>query len=141
MFTNAYGWPVVKHLVDTHFGHTSAAQSYDVSGAGEERAKSPMAETTRSGNEIKGQTDPPANEAPVNNKENQPEDSSPSVPSGANIHAKEADVPAQTQLHPELTLPIPKEPELPKQNGSGLSSEDDHDAAVPEQQLNEGTAA
>ena len=141
MFTNAYGWPVVKHLVDTHFGHTSAAQSYDISGAGEERAKSPMAETTRSGNEIKGQTDPPANEAPVNNKENQPEDSSPSVPSGANIHANEADVPAQIQLHPELTLPIPKEPELPKQNGSGLSSEDDHDAAVPEQQLNEGNAA
>ena len=27
MFTNAYGWPVVKHLVDTHFGHASIARS------------------------------------------------------------------------------------------------------------------
>ncbi|KKK14499.1 hypothetical protein ARAM_006947 [Aspergillus rambellii] len=27
MFTNAYGWPVVKHLVDTHFGSTSPISS------------------------------------------------------------------------------------------------------------------
>lgn len=26
MFTNAYGWPVVKHLVDTHFGDTSTSE-------------------------------------------------------------------------------------------------------------------
>ncbi|KAE8145045.1 putative serine esterase-domain-containing protein [Aspergillus avenaceus] len=29
MFTNAYGWPVVKHLVDTHFGHMTADHSRD----------------------------------------------------------------------------------------------------------------
>lgn len=143
MFTNAYGWPVVKHLVDTHFGHTSAAQSYDFSGRGEERAKSPMAETTRSGNEIKGQTDPPANEVPINNKENQPEGANSSAPSDAqqtNIHENEADVPAQSQPS-DLTLSILKEPEQPEQNGSGHANDDDHGAAVPEQQLDEGNAA
>ncbi|KAL4889298.1 putative serine esterase-domain-containing protein [Aspergillus ambiguus] len=30
MFTNAYGWPVVQHLVDTHFGLKSAAHSSDL---------------------------------------------------------------------------------------------------------------
>lgn len=29
MFTNAYGWPVVKHLVDTHFGHSPSVQPDD----------------------------------------------------------------------------------------------------------------
>jgi hypothetical protein len=33
MFTNAYGWPVVKHLVDTHFGPTSATQTDDATEA------------------------------------------------------------------------------------------------------------
>lgn len=65
MFTNAFGWPVIKHLVDTHFGCTSAAKSEDVFDKGVERAKSPMTRTTDSGNEVKGQTDPPlAQEAP-----------------------------------------------------------------------------
>lgn len=62
MFTNAYGWPVVKHLVDTHFGYTSAAQSNDVLEGGMERANPPMMKTTRSGNEVRGQTEPPLRE-------------------------------------------------------------------------------
>ena len=43
MFANAYGWPVVKHLVDTHFADTYAATTADADEPGEERAK-PMAE-------------------------------------------------------------------------------------------------
>ncbi|RAH45871.1 lipase ROG1 family protein [Aspergillus brunneoviolaceus CBS 621.78] len=27
MFTNAHGWPVVQHLVETHFGHAESSQS------------------------------------------------------------------------------------------------------------------
>ncbi|KAF8427741.1 putative serine esterase-domain-containing protein [Tirmania nivea] len=30
MFANAYGWPVVRHLVDTHFGDTLEAKTADV---------------------------------------------------------------------------------------------------------------
>ncbi|KAL3457635.1 putative serine esterase-domain-containing protein [Aspergillus heterothallicus] len=29
MFANAYGWPVVQHLVDTHFGKTSSSSCHD----------------------------------------------------------------------------------------------------------------
>ncbi|KAL8922544.1 MAG: hypothetical protein Q9172_003525 [Xanthocarpia lactea] len=44
MFANAYGWPVVKHLVDTHFADTYAATTADVHETNEERAK-PMRES------------------------------------------------------------------------------------------------
>ena len=43
MFANAYGWPVIKHLVDTHFADTYVATTADEDEPGEERAK-PMAE-------------------------------------------------------------------------------------------------
>ena len=43
MFANAYGWPVVKHLVDTHFADTYAATTADADEPSEERAK-PIAE-------------------------------------------------------------------------------------------------
>ena len=39
MFANAYGWPVIKHLVDTHFSDTYAANTADVHEPSEERAK------------------------------------------------------------------------------------------------------
>ncbi|KAI4088366.1 MAG: hypothetical protein LQ344_006151 [Seirophora lacunosa] len=43
MFANAYGWPVVKHLVDTHFADTYAANTADAHEPHSERAK-PMVE-------------------------------------------------------------------------------------------------
>ncbi|CAL8581501.1 hypothetical protein XPA_007190 [Xanthoria parietina] len=39
MFANAYGWPVIKHLVDTHFADTYAATTADVHETNEERAR------------------------------------------------------------------------------------------------------
>ncbi|KAL9637700.1 MAG: hypothetical protein Q9204_001773 [Flavoplaca sp. TL-2023a] len=50
MFANAYGWPVVKHLVDTHFADTYAATTADVHETSEERAK-PMKEAVGEGGE------------------------------------------------------------------------------------------
>lgn len=43
MFANAYGWPVIKHLVDTHFADTYAARTADVHESHGERAR-PMEE-------------------------------------------------------------------------------------------------
>ena len=43
MFSNAYGWPVIKHLVDTHFADTYAATTADEHEPNEDRAK-PMQE-------------------------------------------------------------------------------------------------
>lgn len=57
MFTNAYGWPVVKHLVDTHFGHTPAAETDDALKQNVERARSPNVGPTSSGDEVEGQSD------------------------------------------------------------------------------------
>ncbi|KAJ5639871.1 uncharacterized protein N7484_007733 [Penicillium longicatenatum] len=57
MFTNAYGWPVVKHLVDTHFGHTEAVETDDTLQQTVERAKSPGVGPTSSGDEVEGQND------------------------------------------------------------------------------------
>ncbi|KAJ5633037.1 hypothetical protein N7490_009376 [Penicillium lividum] len=57
MFTNAYGWPVVKHLVDTHFGHTETVETDDVLQQNIERAKSPGIGPTSSGDEVEGQCD------------------------------------------------------------------------------------
>lgn len=44
MFANAYGWPVIKHLVDTHFSDSFAANTADEDEPNEERAK-PMGES------------------------------------------------------------------------------------------------
>ena len=41
MFANAYGWPVVKHLVDTHFADTYETATADKAEPTSERAKPP----------------------------------------------------------------------------------------------------
>ncbi|KAJ5130186.1 uncharacterized protein N7515_006225 [Penicillium bovifimosum] len=56
MFTNAYGWPVVKHLVDTHFSHVPTLDVDDSHKQGVERAKPPNVGPTSSGDEVEGQS-------------------------------------------------------------------------------------
>lgn len=59
MFSNAYGWPVIKHLCDTHFADTYAAKTADTKESNEEHAK-PITEGVGSdGEEVKGQSQPP----------------------------------------------------------------------------------
>lgn len=53
MFSNAYGWPVVKHLVDTHFAYTYSATTADQQESGEERAKSMEERVDDQGEELK----------------------------------------------------------------------------------------
>ena len=56
MFANAYGWPVIKHLVDTHFADTLAATTADDLESNDERAN-PMEEAVgEHGNEVRGQS-------------------------------------------------------------------------------------
>jgi len=57
MFTNAYGWPVVKHLVDTHFGDSPTVDVDDTLKGSVERAKSPTVGPTSSGDEVEGASD------------------------------------------------------------------------------------
>ncbi|OAP59871.1 hypothetical protein AYL99_04873 [Fonsecaea erecta] len=62
MFANAYGWPVVRHLCDTHFGYTAAARTRDEDEENVERAVgreefAPGEE--REGESVRGQRDLP----------------------------------------------------------------------------------
>jgi len=57
MFANAYGWPVVKHLCDTHFGDTYSAQTRDEEEPAIDRAKGIEVPVTKDGERVKGQED------------------------------------------------------------------------------------
>lgn len=58
MFTNAYGWPVVKHLVDTHFGPASTTQTDDAMETVVEKADSLNIGMVKSPGDIVDQTIP-----------------------------------------------------------------------------------
>lgn len=45
MFANAYGWPVVRHVVETHFSESTAALTADAEEGNEDRAESPTNDT------------------------------------------------------------------------------------------------
>jgi hypothetical protein len=57
MFANAYGWPVVKHLCDTHFGDTYAAETRDENEPANDRAKGVEVPVKEDGEHVKGQND------------------------------------------------------------------------------------
>ncbi|KAF2033688.1 DUF676-domain-containing protein [Setomelanomma holmii] len=55
MFANAYGWPVVKHLCDTHFADTYSAQTRDEDEPAVDRAKGVEVPIKEDGEHVKGQ--------------------------------------------------------------------------------------
>ncbi|KAF2097349.1 DUF676-domain-containing protein [Rhizodiscina lignyota] len=57
MFANAYGWPVVKHLCDTHFGDTYSARTRDEDEPARDRAKDADKPIGDHGEHVKGQED------------------------------------------------------------------------------------
>lgn len=59
MFANAYGWPVVKHMCDTHFAYTAAAETRDEDEAPIERAKAQDVKASQEGEEVRQQTQKP----------------------------------------------------------------------------------
>lgn len=59
MFSNAYGWPVVKHLVDTHFSSDYAAVTADEHEPSAERAKPIVEPVGEHGEEVKDEMPKP----------------------------------------------------------------------------------
>jgi hypothetical protein len=57
MFANAYGWPVIKHLCDTHFADTYSAQTRDEYEPAIDRAKGVEVPVQEDGEHVKGQED------------------------------------------------------------------------------------
>jgi hypothetical protein len=57
MFANAYGWPVIKHLCDTHFADTYAANVRDEREPAIDRAKGVDVPVKEDGEHVKGQED------------------------------------------------------------------------------------
>ena len=58
MFSNAYGWPVVKHLVDTHFADSYTAKTADTQEPNTERAPPMHAPVGEHGEEVQEQPPP-----------------------------------------------------------------------------------
>ncbi|KAF5008364.1 hypothetical protein FDECE_5348 [Fusarium decemcellulare] len=57
MFANAYGWPVVKHLVDAHFSDSAASRLRDEDESSRERARDVNQPPDEHGGETKGSGD------------------------------------------------------------------------------------
>ena len=57
MFANAYGWPVIKHLCDTHFGNTHAALTRNEDEPARDRARAIDEPIPETGEEVAEQTD------------------------------------------------------------------------------------
>ncbi|KAF1841981.1 DUF676-domain-containing protein [Cucurbitaria berberidis CBS 394.84] len=57
MFANAYGWPVIKHLCDTHFADTYSAQTRDEDEPAIDRAAGVQVPVREDGEHVKGQED------------------------------------------------------------------------------------
>ncbi|KAF1836185.1 DUF676-domain-containing protein [Decorospora gaudefroyi] len=55
MFANAYGWPVVQHLCDTHFADTYSAQTRDEDEPAIDRAANMEVPVNEDGEHVKGQ--------------------------------------------------------------------------------------
>jgi len=55
MFSNAYGWPVIKHLVETHFADTYVATTEDGQEPGGDRAKPIEEGVSTQGEAVRGQ--------------------------------------------------------------------------------------
>ncbi len=74
MFANAYGWPVIKHMCDTHFGYTASATTEDSMEAHVERAKGTQEQVSHAGEQVQGQQDLPAiDQEETRGREPQPE--------------------------------------------------------------------
>ena len=61
-FANAYGWPVIKHMCDTHFAFTATATEADATTSGKERvvvAGGFDQDDRRAGEQVEGQQDAP----------------------------------------------------------------------------------
>lgn len=110
MFTNAYGWPVVKHLVDTHFGQTSTAEMDDSLKQNVELAKSPDVGPTSSGDEVEGQSQS-VDQNSVRNTDD--------LPNVSDLHLSE-DVPSG----PSDTLPAEGESHMSTNDRSLVSRQD-----------------
>lgn len=80
MFANAYGWPVVKHMCDTHFAFTAAALTRDDEEPTTERARPRDASIGAEGESVKGQTDQPPEEIETQNSKNDGEEDRPVHP-------------------------------------------------------------
>ncbi|KAF2729038.1 DUF676-domain-containing protein [Polyplosphaeria fusca] len=57
MFANAYGWPVIKHLCDTHFADTFSAETRDELEPSFDRAENVKKPVREDGEHVKGQND------------------------------------------------------------------------------------
>ncbi|KIW19612.1 hypothetical protein PV08_00185 [Exophiala spinifera] len=131
MFANAYGWPVVKHMCDTHFAYTAAAQTRDEDEPNIERAKASDAKAVGDeGEEVEGQTDQPTQEGEEENISKSPTRAhttddyvtgSPTSSTSSNVHGEDLN-----RLHTKRRVNDRVRPGLPLRTDSEIrESRDD----------------
>ncbi|KAM5463206.1 hypothetical protein MauCBS54593_007616 [Microsporum audouinii] len=120
MFANAYGWSVVKHFVDAHFGYTASALESDNLESREERAKPMNVPATDEGEEVIGQHDSPHRQATPNTIS----DSEPASPSGKKprLSLQDASSSPQAQRSPRLEWSEPTQTLERKMSSLSVSS-------------------
>lgn len=80
MFANAYGWPVIKHLVDTHFADTYETATADTAEPTSERANPPDQGVGAHGEETKPLTKDDKAKNPDDDENNTPAPKNPAAP-------------------------------------------------------------
>ncbi|KAJ9609838.1 hypothetical protein H2200_006167 [Cladophialophora chaetospira] len=83
MFANAYGWPVVRHMCDTHFAYTAAAKTRDEDEDNVERAVGQDTDLEEGGESVRGQRDLPDETETETKTEAQRSNTTDNVTSGA----------------------------------------------------------
>lgn len=90
MFANAFGWPVVKHLVDAHFSDSSAARLRDEDEKNTERAKATGQPPDQDGGETRSEPGPTEEAMRPNAGKDKESSQKTSEPSGHNRTVSEA---------------------------------------------------
>ena len=106
MFANAYGWPVVKHLVDTHFADTYETATADKAEPTSERAKPPDQGVGAHGEETKPLPKDDSAENDKDDKKDSPAPKNPPAPTPL-ITNNLTQNPASEPLSPQHTKSPP----------------------------------
>jgi hypothetical protein len=140
-FANAYGWPVVKHLVDTHFSDSAVANMRDEDEGTQERAKDSNEKPTKSGDEIKQSERGPRNKHDAGNDQDDPPHLNHTGRTNSETLESTDRVPVLNSLHPgnlAQALHSSKRPSLRDREDSAqwsegdfMDSDGDSDAETP----------
>lgn len=122
MFANAHGWPVVKHLVDSHFSDAASARIPDSKEENDERAKPMSVDPDKTGAETATQAQPQNEMKEADSTVNPPQESKDNAQSGTTRRPYQAAHTLSESREAEDNVP-----DLPNPNAPSLHSSNSHE--------------